>query len=283
MVTTTVQNVLGSATPVQALNPPPEGNQGVQLSYEFTPTGLLTQGQILQLNQPGGLALSQVVSLVIDNSQNPNSVTITHGAFNETVTIEAGGFQVLPTFSTKSFFSISLMIPAAPAQSFPVRVIFLNYDRQQFNIQSASQVVNNNIQAESSGSLDIFGASGLIVDPVQLIGVGAGQYAVINGFDVEVGDWGSTTAPPITQINLVLGWSATPGNIPFWQTFLATSSVTPAVASIPLTQRDGLYIPGPIGDGLFLAAYWNNPASQITPAGHSPIATVNLAYTLVTP
>ena len=73
----------------------------------------------LQLNSPGGLQLSQVVTLSIDNSDSPYAISVTHGVFNETTTVPAYGAVIIPTFSSQGGV-YTLIVEAITANSAPL-------------------------------------------------------------------------------------------------------------------------------------------------------------------
>jgi len=143
MVTQTVQTV-NPAIPITALDPPPEGTMAVQVLFTLTPT----QNSIstfFQLNSPGGFPMSQVVSLCIDNTANAFPVTIVHGALAETLNVTAGGFYVIPTFSNKSPYPISVTAGSPGAlpvlvSNLNIYVTFLNYARQTGTFGGNSQL-----------------------------------------------------------------------------------------------------------------------------------------------
>lgn len=276
MTTGTVQNVNGTSVPIQALNPPPEGQQGVQIGYTFSPSGVLTQSQILQLNQPGGLALSQVVSLVIDNSQNTNAIIIQHGVFDESVAVPAGGVQVVPTFSTKSFFNISLTLPQAPLINTTVNIIFLNYARQQYNVTSGSQVTNNNQQAATVDSLNLNNSGQLQM----LTNLVPGSYPILQGFSVNAANL--ETASQAEVLAQIWGTDATGATVdhPFWTGAIQFGSTYGKVAFVELGNMSGLAIPARLGGGL--AAVVTSSGLTITHPP-TPVITFNAYYITVTP
>ena len=83
-----VQQTIGSV-PIISRLPPPEGNMAAQLTFTLTPTqpNVATS---LQLNSQGGLMMSQVLTLVIDNTKNGYPINVVHGALNENVQVAAG-------------------------------------------------------------------------------------------------------------------------------------------------------------------------------------------------
>src|ERR1700727_2429946 len=106
----TTQTVLGSS-PIVALDPPPEGKQGVSITFTFSPGGAASFATFYQLNAPsGGLPMSQVVTLCLDNTENPLAIAVTHGAFNETVTVPGNTYLIVPTFSNKGPYPIEITL-----------------------------------------------------------------------------------------------------------------------------------------------------------------------------
>jgi hypothetical protein len=139
MVVSTSQNVIG-AIPVVSVLPPPEGNAAAQVNYTLTPT-LPAISASYQLSSQAGLNMSQVITLVIDNSANLYPISIVHGVLFETTIVPAGGKVIAPTFSNKSSYPISIQTSGsvAPAVNLTVNVIFLNYFRAAANVGSNIQ------------------------------------------------------------------------------------------------------------------------------------------------
>ena len=135
------QPTTGTAQPIQAVDPPPDGQRGITLTFPFGP-GVLMQQASYQLNQPGSLPLSQVVTLCIDNTQNRQALTVVHGAFSETTIVPAGAFQIVPTFSTRTSYGIMLSVSTA-ALAFNVNVIALNYARPAGSSTISANTLNN--------------------------------------------------------------------------------------------------------------------------------------------
>jgi hypothetical protein len=131
-VTGTLQNTTGSI-PVTALDPPPEGTMATKLSFALTPVEPAANAT-LQLSSQGGLQMSQVVTLSIDNSNNQYAISVTHGVFNENVIVPAFGAVIVPTFSARGG-SYSLLVAAdVPSNGLlttilNVDIICMNYSR----------------------------------------------------------------------------------------------------------------------------------------------------------
>lgn len=142
MVSSTVQSGVLNGTPIVARNPPPEGQMAVQIPIELTPSIFAANGlQQLSSGQVGGM--SQVVTLMIDNTRNNNPVTVTHGALNETVTIAANTLATVPTFSGQGYWPWEVSLSAAPAMNVPVTLIMLNYERSAGLYRQTSNTIQN--------------------------------------------------------------------------------------------------------------------------------------------
>ena len=242
-----VQNNLGS-TPIIALDPPPEGNMAAQVLFTLTPT----QGNIttnFQLNSPGGFQMSQVVSLCVDNTPNAFPVTVIHGALSETLNVAAGGFYVVPTFSNKSPYPISVTAgspgtsPVLTA-SLNVNITFLNYARQSGTFGGTSQLstistgVNSQILAGHTYDLSAIGnttlapAGNYILDSMDMsIDYVVAAAVITNVSIVDIGlNAGDTVGPQIAVMRVGVG--ATAG-----QTY---SNV---IQSVSRTWPNGLILP----------------------------------------
>lgn len=120
-----VQNFNNPGIPVLALVNPPEGRRVISSVSVLTPDDFSISNQQL-LNSA---SMSQVVTLQIDNSQNPQALTVQHGAALSTTVVPAGGGAIIPTTSSIGgqtypyFFSA----PQAPADDVDVRVTLYNY------------------------------------------------------------------------------------------------------------------------------------------------------------
>lgn len=274
----TVQATQGTAVPIQALAMPPEGQRGIQQTYTFSPGGLLMAGAVLQLNQPGGLALSQVVSLCIDNTQNPNSVTVTHGVFNETITVQAGGFQVVPTFSTKSTYNVLLTLPASPLQNVPVSIIFLNYNRQQYNIQSGGSQVSNNVNTQTA-TAQINCPQLTLQSGQELVPAVEGVYYIITEFDILAIAL-SNSASYAVILSLAAGTGGGEFFVPvktFWQGQFGCEFTTyPNVGNFQVANKQSIEYVGGVGQALGISA---GVAGGFGSA--APIISVNFSYVAV--
>lgn len=95
----------------------------------------------LQLSSQGGLLLSQVVSLSIDNSENNYPILVIHGILNEVVQVAAQATVIIPTFSNRGPYTITVSTPtgAAPSTALPIEVVCLNYPRQPGTFSATAQ------------------------------------------------------------------------------------------------------------------------------------------------
>jgi len=126
----TFQNVTG-AIPVTSLDPPPEGKMAASLKF-FLSSVKPSVNASLQLSSQGGLQMSQVVTISIDNSNNSFAIQITHGVFNEVTTVAAFAVAIVPTFSARGG-AYTLLVDAISVGenlvSGEVEIICMNYER----------------------------------------------------------------------------------------------------------------------------------------------------------
>lgn len=127
-------NLTGSSLPVTNLDPPPEGTMAAKVSF-FLSTVQPGSNVSLQLSSQGGLQMSQVVTLAIDNSANVFAISVTHGAFLETITVAAGASVIVPTFSSRGG-AYALLVNSINISAFDaingqgqVDIICMNYAR----------------------------------------------------------------------------------------------------------------------------------------------------------
>lgn len=122
-----VQNVIGS-TPIINIQPPPEGQHALTIQYQIT--GIVPMiTEFYQLNALGSFALSQVCTLLIDNSLNLYPIAIIHGALNTLTNVQAGGQTIVPTFSNNGPYAIQIAAAGniTPASTLTVNITFMNY------------------------------------------------------------------------------------------------------------------------------------------------------------
>lgn len=164
-----VQAINGSV-PITNIQPPPEGQMAASLNVVLTP-GNISFAQTFQLSSQNGLQLSQVVTLVIDNSANAYPLTVTHGVLSEVVQVAALSTVVVPTFSGKAGgypLAIVAIENAVPSINLDIDVIFLNFPRPPGTFSATSQstiiATGQNTGILYSGLVAI----GLATGPVQL-------------------------------------------------------------------------------------------------------------------
>src|SRR5208283_4033739 len=145
---TSSQNVV-AAIPVNAIEPPPEGQRAAKINVSLSPTAFYVAQQF-QLNSQSGLTLSQVCTLVIDNSQNTAPVSVVHGALSQQVLVPSQTTTIVPTFSTKGYYFLSVGAIIPPTQTLNIPITLLNYPKQggQFSAQQ-------NVNVQNAGAIDI--------------------------------------------------------------------------------------------------------------------------------
>jgi hypothetical protein len=119
------QNVIGSV-PIANVEKPPEGTKGSALTYTMTPTDYV---RYENFSLWADFALSQVMSLVIDNTQSNISVQVTAGPLGQIIVVPANTGMIVPTFCSQSTFSMIVELIAAPMTDQTVVISLLNYDR----------------------------------------------------------------------------------------------------------------------------------------------------------
>jgi hypothetical protein len=134
-----IQNTIGS-TPISNVIPPPEGNLAAALAFVLTPAEASIAAN-LQLSSQSGLMMSQVITLLIDNTANAYPITVVHGALSETTTVAALSQVIVPTFSNKSSFPINVALSGnvTPSANATINIIFLNYVRQSWSYNNTQQ------------------------------------------------------------------------------------------------------------------------------------------------
>jgi hypothetical protein len=125
----TIQQSIGTQ-PVISRIPPPEGTSAAGYTVTLTPD-LPNFSTALQLNSQAGLMMSQVVTMVIDNSDNNYAIQVVHGVFNEVTNVPANGGIIVPTFSNSGSFplNVSTMNGITPIIDLQINIIFCNYSR----------------------------------------------------------------------------------------------------------------------------------------------------------
>jgi hypothetical protein len=211
-----IQNALGSI-PVVDVSPPPEGKMAASFSIVLTPSEP-SIAQAFQLNSPGGLSLSQVVTLVIDNTSNAYSVQVIHGAMNEICVVSAGSTVIIPTFSNKGSYPINVslapqsgIIPV-PALNIEVDVVFLNYARSPgtFNSGSQSSIIGN--LQNTTTLVSVFEIFNPVSAPPSFSLTPIGNY-VLTEIDVGV-DGANITAAGVGSFEWQIGYVDTPVFLP---------------------------------------------------------------------
>jgi hypothetical protein len=122
---TAYQNVIGG-TPVANLAKPPEGTKASSIKYTMTPTDY---SRSENLSLWSDLAMSQVISLVIDNTGCDQDVTVEGGAILQSIIVPANTGAIVPTFSPTGTYSYTISLATAPATDQTVVLSMLNYER----------------------------------------------------------------------------------------------------------------------------------------------------------
>lgn len=161
----TVQNVIG-ALPIVNRRVPVEGDKAAQVTATLAPTDFFVS-QIFNLSDQSGLMMTQVVTLLVDNTAGNQDVLITHGVLQQNLTVPQGTQMIVPTFSAQGFYPLTVQAVAAPSAPFVVPMILLNYERQtgvyatpqSVNIVNATIPVAGNVNANiTNASLTVTGA-----------------------------------------------------------------------------------------------------------------------------
>jgi hypothetical protein len=258
----TVQNV-NAAVPVHALSKPPEGQKTVTIDYTFTP--LIYQfSESYQLNSPGGLNLSQVLGLTIDNTQNPLSLTVIYGPAGNTIVVPALTITTIPTVSTRSYFPITLALAQPPSANVEISVTYSNVtvNSGQFGnnalFQGSSAVGSVQANQYSAVIPDTgFSASISIVGTLQeqYIGIGSampGQRYSISQFEIF-----AYNVQTNDNTNYITSLGLSPYSSDFGQWSVPSAANLPsgynASTGYPITTKSGLYIRPNAGDILYVS------------------------------
>jgi hypothetical protein len=126
-----VSNTLG-AIPVVARTNPPEGRQSAAFAITLTPLvpNFVTSWQ-LKSPGGGGLNLSQVLSIYVDNISNPYAIVMTHGVMNEVTFIGANTSAIVPTLSNNASFTANFATAPGvnPTSNMVFNIVLMNYYR----------------------------------------------------------------------------------------------------------------------------------------------------------
>src|SRR5208282_2348833 len=172
MVSSIVQPGVLNGTPIVARNPPPEGQMAVQLPVTLTPSIFATNG-LQQLSSATMGGMSQVVTLIVDNTANNVPVTIVHGALNESVQVAANTQATVPTFSGQGYWPWQVFVSTAPAANVNVGLILLNYERSSGIYRQTSNTIQNTGENSSvlySNNLSVSTATDTLLIPAGPVG-----------------------------------------------------------------------------------------------------------------
>jgi hypothetical protein len=122
---TSYQNVIGG-TPVANLAKPPEGTKASSLKYVMTPTDY---SRTENLSLWADLGMSQVITLVIDNTGCDQDVIVEGGAILQKIVVAANTGSIIPTFSPVGSYSYTVSLQDAPSSDQTVLLTLLNYER----------------------------------------------------------------------------------------------------------------------------------------------------------
>ena len=173
------QQVIGSL-PVRNVQPPPEGTMAAGLTFTLTSVEPSVTAS-LQLNSQGGIQLSQVVTLSIDNSDSPYAISVTHGVFNEVTTVPAYASIIIPTFSSQGG-TYTLIVEAITPNSAPltseiqVNIICMNYPR------TPGSFGNTTITSIAGGNQNV---APLVSTVIAFTGPGVTQIAAVGNYILD--------------------------------------------------------------------------------------------------
>jgi hypothetical protein len=108
---------------VKQVTPPPEGQKICTLKQTLTPTAF-NISNALPFNQ---LAMSQVMSMQIDNSANPAALFVIAGNANQNFSVPPLGGAVFNVTSSTADFLINIFTAAAPAANVLINITLYNY------------------------------------------------------------------------------------------------------------------------------------------------------------
>jgi hypothetical protein len=262
------QAVPAAAIPIVAKDPPPEGRNAVQITYNLTSANpsfsttyaLATAiGGLVSVPQ-GGLGLSQVRCLVIQNTGNQFPLTVTHGALNQVEIIPPGATATLPTFSSYFNYEFGLSVSGVSG-SISVPVTFLNFERSQGIYNPAAQQSQNYVQYSSAAGSKLVNLKPIIINDqvwnqnfsttgtLTLASPLTGQSYLLGGYAINLSQVFGGIAT-----NMTISLGHTSGGSQLGQWVIATPTAAPGITTA-----------------------FNSPANiqQILPAGHGLYITLS--------
>jgi hypothetical protein len=186
----TVQQASGSV-PIVNIQPPPEGQMAAKTSIVLTP-GNIEYDNVFQLSSQSGLLLSQVVTLIIDNSQNAYPLAVIHGALAETLQVAALSVVIVPTFSARAGgypLQITAIEQNTPAVNLNIDVIFANYPRPPGTFSATNQAT---IIATGQNTGSLRASAGVIPEGNNVL-LAAGNY-ILDSLDIACDGFNPTAA-----------------------------------------------------------------------------------------
>lgn len=227
--TVAMQTATGNTVALGVLDPPPEGYKGVLAPFPFA-VGQTTAANYFQLNSQSGLLMSQVETICVDNTQNPQPLNIVHGAFNEQTTIPAYTYTILPTFSAANGIYSLTMSTVAAAAAFTVNVTLLNYVRQAGSVTNTNQsptpvtpiyLTNGFEEAATSGSYS-YVLQGAILTPDNPTYIYGMTLGIISG---------TAAAAGLAVAGMAVSWSGNPAAL------LYASAVATGAGAVAFNQH----------------------------------------------
>jgi hypothetical protein len=162
---TAYQNVIGG-TPVANLAKPPEGTKASSLKYVMTSTDY---SRSENLSLWADLGMSQVISLVIDNTGCNQDVIVEGGAILQSIIVPANTGAIVPTFSPTGSYSYTISLAEPPGSDQTVVLSLLNYERPPttwgglISRVSSSAAIGSNFLAAGTVSMNLLLPTQLLV------------------------------------------------------------------------------------------------------------------------
>lgn len=230
----TVQTIFG-AIPVQT-GEPPEGKLTAGFAYTLTSIEPSLANSWALNSMSGGLRMSQVVTLCVDNSAGEYALSIVHGALNEKLIVPAFASVIVPTFSTKASYPINMAAVGDILPSIPLsfRIVLCNYARRP---GSFSSVVATSIVGTGQNSMVLAsGVSDFTFTQVSFSVVPPGNW-VLDSIDIAIEGVHMSAIGPAT-----INWSLVVTNL-VQAIFIISSEVI--IQSLPAGWTAGRQIQRP--------------------------------------
>ena len=142
----------------------------MQYTFTFGPS-ITTASAAYQMFAQAGLFLSQVVTLLIDNTMNSAAVTVTHGVLNIATSVDAGQAALVPTFSNTGPYNVVIQCLSTPTDTGYTTLTYLNYEKNPTSWSLTAAQASQTPGALYSAEVDITANGTTLILP-------NGQYSI---------------------------------------------------------------------------------------------------------